>query len=383
MRERERDQREREHMADRLERALEQHADVEHEIERGEAEQPSGPSLRSTIIWLAVTGVSLYLVAPSLIEVLGSAEEVVRLEPAWLLAMAVLQVASLTCLWEVQRLALHERRWKPVIASQLAANAMAKIAPAGGAVGSALQYRMLVEAGVSPARSVAGLTASNLLVFAMVLALPVLAVPAIIRGGVNRSLVEATILGLVVFVILVALAYLALARDRPLRWLGTKLQALRNRIRRKSPPVTTLPARLLRERDRILQTLGPRWKRALVATAGRWAFDYASLLAALAAVGSQPRPALVLLAFCAAQLLTQIPITPGGVGFVEAGLTATLALAGVSAGNAALATLAYRLFTYWLPLPLGALGIALHKRWTARGIKPGQPGYAPTDERAP
>jgi uncharacterized membrane protein YbhN (UPF0104 family) len=51
------------------------------------------------------------------------------------------------------------------------------------------------------------------------------------------------------------------------------------------------------------------------------------------------------------------------VGFVEAGLTATLALAGVSAGNATLATLAYRLFTYWLPLPLGALGVALHRRW--------------------
>lgn len=357
------ERRERVPVGDRIERALEQHADVAQEIERGEAEQPQGRSLRSTIIWLAVTGVSLYLVAPSLIEVLGEADEVTRLEPAWLLAMAALQIAATVCLWEVQRLALHMREWKPVIASQLAANGMSKIAPAGGAVGSALQYRMLVEAGVSPARSLAGLTASNLLVFSMVLALPVLALPAIIRGGVNRSLVEATIIGLVVFAVLVGLAILALAHDRPLAWLGRNLQRLRNRLRRRRPPATKLPERLLRERDRILGTLGPRWKRALLATGGRWAFDYASLLAALAAVGSQPRPALVLLAFCAAQLLTQIPITPGGVGFVEAGLTATLVLAGVSAGNATLATLAYRLFTYWLPLPLGAVGIALQRRW--------------------
>jgi uncharacterized protein (TIRG00374 family) len=269
-------------------------------------------------------------------------------------------------LWEVQRLALHVKQWTPVIASQLAANALSKIAPAGGAVGSALQYRMLVEGGVAPARALAGITVSNLLVFGMVLALPVLALPAIVRGGVNRSLVEATIIGLVVFAVLVALAILALAHDRPLAWLGRNLQRLRNRVRRKCAPATTLPARLLKERDRILETLGPRWKRALLATAGRWAFDYASLLAALAAVGSRPRPALVLLAFCAAQLLTQIPITPGGVGFVEAGLTATLVLAGVSAGNAALATLAYRLFTYWLPLPFGALGLALHRRWITR-----------------
>ena len=61
----------------------------------------------------------------------------------------------------------------------------------------------------------------------------------------------------------------------------------------------------------------------------------------------------MLLAFCGAQVLAQIPVTPGGLGFVEAGLTAMLALAGVSAGDAVLATFAYRLFSYWLPLPLG------------------------------
>ena len=71
----------------------------------------------------------------------------------------------------------------------------------------------------------------------------------------------------------------------------------------------------------MLATLGPRWKRALLATVGRWTFDYLTLLAALAAIGSHPRPGLVLLAFCGAQVLAQIPITPGGLGFVEAGLT--------------------------------------------------------------
>jgi uncharacterized membrane protein YbhN (UPF0104 family) len=30
-----------------------------------------------------------------------------------------------------------------------------------------------------------------------------------------------------------------------------------------------------------------------------------------------------------------------------------------------LATLAYRLFSYWLPLPLGLLGAALHRRAVA------------------
>src|SRR6185503_18291497 len=114
--------------------------------------------------------------------------------------------------------------------------------------------------------------------------------------------------------------------------------------------------------DRIVAVLGDRWKRALLQTVGRWAFDYATLLAALAAVGSHARPSLVLLAFCAAQVLAQIPITPGGLGFVEAGLTAMLALAGVPAGAAVLATFAYRLFSYWLPLPVGLLAYGWHMR---------------------
>ncbi len=131
-------------------------------------------------------------------------------------------------------------------------------------------------------------------------------------------------------------------------------------------PLTGLPARLLRERYRILATFGPRWKRALGSTVGRWAFDFMTLLAALAAVSASPSPGLVLLAFCAAQVLAQIPLTPGGLGFVEAGLTGMLTLAGVSPGDAVLATFAYRLFSYWLPLPLGLVGAIAHRRLVAR-----------------
>ncbi len=61
-------------------------------------------------------------------------------------------------------------------------------------------------------------------------------------------------------------------------------------------------------------------------------------------------------------MLAQVPVTPGGLGFVEAGLTATLALAGVGASDAILATLAYRLFSYWLPLPVGLAAYTLHRR---------------------
>jgi len=70
----------------------------------------------------------------------------------------------------------------------------------------------------------------------------------------------------------------------------------------------------------------------------------------------------VLLAYCAAQGLGTLPLTPGGLGFVEAGLTGTLALAGVPGGQAVVATLAYRLVSFWLPIPAGAVAAVLHRR---------------------
>ena len=349
-------------VGDRVERAIEERVDVEHEIERGEATTPPRRRIVRTVFWLAITGVSLYLVAPSVIDVLGSWEDLDQLSPAWLALMLVLQTGALVCLWALQYLAMRGPRFSAVVSSQLAGNALAKVAPGGGAMGAALQYRMLVQAGLDRPQAVAGLTATNLMVFAAVLAMPLLAVPAIVRGGVNRDLLHATAVGAAVFVALFAVGAVLIAFDGVLRWVGRAIQNVRNRVRRHSEPLRRLPERLLRERDRIVGTLGPRWKRALAATSGRWALDYATLLAALAAVGSQPRPSLVLLAFCAAQILAQIPITPGGLGFVEAGLTAMLALAGVSAGAAVLATFAYRLFSYWLPLPVGLAAFGWHAR---------------------
>jgi uncharacterized protein (TIRG00374 family) len=331
-------------------------------------------SLRRTVAWLAVAAVALYLVAPSVIDVFGSWQDLEQIQPLWFAAMALLQSGSLACMWALQRLALGRSDWYAVITSQLAGNALAKVAPGGGALGAALQFRMLVQAGAGPSRTVAGLTAANLLTFGVVLALPVLAVPAIIRGGVSRTLTEATLIGLGIFVVLFAAAATLIAFDRPLRRLGQLVERIRNRLRRNSPPSRHLSERLLRERGRITAALGRRWKAALLATVGRWALDYLTLLAALAAVGAQPRPVLVLLAFCAAQVLAQVPVTPGGLGFVEAGLTAMLALAGVSTGDAVLATLAYRLFSYWLPLPAGLAGVVLHRRRYPPGAAPAPAG---------
>src|SRR5581483_6591366 len=91
-------------------------------------------------------------------------------------------------------------------------------------------------------------------------------------------------------------------------------------------------------------------------------FDYLALLAALRAVGANPQPSLVLLAYTAAEVLALVPVTPGGLGFVEAGLVGTLGLAAVPAADALAATLLYRIVAFWLPLPAGGVAYALFRR---------------------
>jgi uncharacterized protein (TIRG00374 family) len=368
----------RERLGDRLEQAIEHHADVPGSVARGEVELDAAPdqarrsAIKRTLFWLLISGVSLYLVAPSVIEAFGSWRQIQRISPAWLALMAALQAGSLACVWALQRVAIRGSRWQPVIAAHLTGNALAKIVPGGSAMASALQYRMLVAAGLPPAAIVSGLTAASLLVFGVMLALPVFAIPAILRGGVQRDLLNAAVVGAIVFVVLFAIGAVALTTDGLLLWVGRAVQAVRNRLRRRAAPAEHLPQRLIGERDRIIETLGPRWKRALAAALARWFLDFGCLLAALKALDELPRPGLVLLAFCAAQLLSQIPLTPGGLGFVEAGLTATLALAGVPAGAAVVATFVYRLFAYWLQLPFGLLGLGLNVKPTKTRGPPGQ-----------
>jgi uncharacterized membrane protein YbhN (UPF0104 family) len=312
---------------------------------------------------LAVTAVSLYLLAPALLDVFGAFDELDEISPLWFPAMAALQVGSYACMWGIQRLAVRADHWGPVITSQLASNAFGRVVPGGVAASGAVQYSMLVRGGCPPAAAASGMTASSLLLFGTLLALPLLATPAIIGGvGVDPHLAKAALAGGVLFVLMVAVGVACAIWDRPLELLGGAAQATINRVRRGHEPVTGVPERLLRERDIILRVLGREWWEALLLAAGRWVLDYLTLIAALYAVGATPRASLVLLAFCAAQLLGTLPLTPGGLGFVEAGLTGTLALAGVGAGAAVVATLAYRLVSFWLPIPAGAVAAIIHRR---------------------
>ena len=311
---------------------------------------------------LVATVVALYVLWPSLLTVFETWPELLDLNPVWFLAMLVLEALSFGCIWGLQRIALRTSRWFGVATAQLASNAFSRVVPGGAAAGGALQWRMLTDSGADGAQVATGLTAASLISAGTLFMLPLLTLPAALLGQpVPGGLAQAAWLGGAVFAIGFLVGFLLITNDDALRSVGGGVQRLRNRLARGTQVVTDLPDRLVVQRDAIVSRLGGDWWKALLFALGNWLFDYLALLAAITAVGAKPRPTLVLLAYSAAMVLSMIPITPGGLGFVEAGLTGLLALAGVSAGDAVLAVLAYRLVSFWLPLPAGGVAALLHR----------------------
>jgi uncharacterized protein (TIRG00374 family) len=311
-------------------------------------------SIAKKTVMVVVAGVTIYLLFPSLTEVFSSWPKLTELDPIWFAFALVLQAAHFTCTIALQRIALRTKAWFSVATSQLAGNAISLIVPGGAAFGAATQFRMLAASGNDAATAVGGLTAFSLLGIGGLLALPIFVLPAIIAGTpIDSGLEHAALLGLVAFVLFAGFGAVVLVLDGPIRWVGRVVQTVRNRVLKKRTPMRGLPERLVFERDRIREVLGERWKAAMLLSSGRLAFDYGTLLATIRATGVKPNPSLVLLAYAVAGLLALIPITPGGLGIVEAGLSALLILAGVPGGDAVVATLAYRIISYWLPILVG------------------------------
>jgi uncharacterized membrane protein YbhN (UPF0104 family) len=110
---------------------------------------------------------------------------------------------------------------------------------------------------------------------------------------------------------LLAAAAAAFLFDEPVELTGHATQWFLNRTLRRRHPVSGLPQEFITDRDFIRPTFGERWRGATVAAAGNTGFDYLALLCALRAVGTSPRPSIVVLAYASAELLALIPLTPG------------------------------------------------------------------------
>lgn len=332
---------------------------------------------------LAISAVALYGLAPSIFALFAETPQLVRLNPLWLLAIVAFETASFASVWWLVRIALPGVSWMVASTSQLASNAVSRVVPGGAAVGTALSWRMLSASGVQRGTAGAAIASTSFISNGVLFAIPLVAVIGSIFGApVPESLALVAWGGFAIFVMLFVVAFVVVRFDAPLHLFGSLVERaagpVYRRLNRPSPPTA---ASIITQRNGMVAALGARWEQALVAAVGKWLLDYLALVAALYAVGASPKLSIVLLAYGAGAVLAMIPITPGGLGFVEAGLTAMLVLAGIPGEQALLATLAYRIASYWLPLPAGLAAWLLFRH--RYGSKAARAARAALTEAAP
>ena len=126
----------------------------------------------------------------------------------------------------------------------------------------------------------------------------------------------------------------------------------------------------MRFREGSIELIRRRWLFLTAATLAGHLTVFVVLLVSLRAVGVTQDEVTIVEAFAAwtlARILGAIPITPGGVGFVELGLTGVLVAFGASNPEAVAATLIYRFLTV---VPTVIVGLAAAGTWGV-GRKPG------------
>jgi uncharacterized membrane protein YbhN (UPF0104 family) len=95
--------------------------------------------------------------------------------------------------------------------------------------------------------------------------------------------------------------------------------------------------------------------QSLGLAAGDLLFDLLSLDLMFLAFRYQPGFGPLAVTYAAANIASALPLTPGGLGVIEVTLVAITVGFGAPRATAVLATLAYRVANYWLPLLPGAV----------------------------
>jgi uncharacterized protein (TIRG00374 family) len=315
---------------------------------------------------VVVAGLSLYVLMPGLVSVVSSWPRLLSLEPWWLVVAFVAEASSFLCQIGLLRLVLRSKNWFAVTTAFLAGNSVTNTLPGGDAVGASVQYRMLAGSGINTVQAAGGLAVSSIISVGALFALPIFALPLLLGGeAVSPGLVHTGELGAIGFVLILAVGVIILTTDKTLLRLAKVVEWILARVPGHKPreaDAQDLGQRLLHERNQVRADLGKNWWKAVLLVAGRIGFDFGSLLAVLRATGARPKPALVLLAYAATAVLALLPLTPGGLGIVEASLSGLLVLANVASANAVVATLAFRVGSYWIPTLAGGVCYFLYRR---------------------
>jgi uncharacterized protein (TIRG00374 family) len=322
-----------------------------------------------------VTVAALVAVSPILGRIYRRAPDVFSLGPGWLVAIGAFIVVHFVTAWALYRVVLRTSGWFDIGTSQLASNAASHVLPAGTALGAGMQLRMLTIAGFPASRAATALGATTVMGTVVgYVALPlVVLVGGALGGTVQPRLLGAMWVGAGVLTVLLIGALLLVFRDGPWRRIARVVTAVRRKLRRPGD-ADELATRLLSERDLMRDALRERVGLVLFLVLAQPLADFAALYLALRAIGAHVSFAAVLAAFIVSNVAGLVPFTPGGLGFVEAGLAGVLVVAGASRPDARLAVVTYRLAATWIPSIAGAIALGLfhrrHRGWRVLVAEP-------------
>jgi uncharacterized protein (TIRG00374 family) len=306
-------------------------------------------------------------------EFSGALHHVDHLNYAWASGAVLAEVLSIVGYGFLQQKVL---RWSGAAISlrsltlvSLANNAIAHSVPGEPAVSSAYRYRFFRRHGASGAS--AGWTILTILI-AQAIGMSLLLLIGVLVALTGHTGVQArgtVIVGL--FVVVIAGAFLV-RRDLLLRFLGRIVRLFRRVTGHPRGDVMKRIESTLQRMHEIPLSSGAAMGLVIMATV-LWLMDFVILLCCFGAVHAPIPWSGVLLAFGVSQIVTSLPLIPGGLGIVEGSLAIILVAYGAKKVPALAVVLVYRLLTFWLVIIVGWVSIGVIE-WRVRRSVNGVPG---------
>jgi putative heme transporter len=286
-----------------------------------------------------------------------------------LLGATALNVVTFAPPWQV---ALPGLSFVQALAVTQASTALSIVVPGGAAAGMAGSFGMLRAWRFKTTDVTRAVTLTGLWNQFLNLCFPIIAVFALtITGEHSAALATAAFVGIAVLGIVVAGFVLVLVSGSLANEIGDVAARFANwslaKVRR--GPVSWNGRNFERFRDEAGTLLERRWPLLTVATLANGLTVFLVFAVSLRALGVTASQVTIVEAFAAwalVRLIASVPITPGGVGVVELGLTG--ALVGFGGPNAPVvaAVLVYRVLTIVPTLLLGLASALTWKRYRRR-----------------
>ena len=282
-----------------------------------------------------------------------------------LLAATALNVATFAPPWQV---ALPGLRYFRALEVTQASTALSIVVPAGAAAGAGLSWAMLRGWGFPRREITRAVTLTGLWNQFLNLLYPVVALGIVTAVGEDTALLTtAAFVGFAILVVAVTGFVLALLSDRLALEVGDAAARLATWARGKlhKPPVTWGGPSFERFRRSAGDLLRRRWHLLTLASLVGSLSVFLVLLVALRALDVPASEVTATEAFAAwalARLLGSIPITPGGIGIVELGLTTALIGFGGNNAGVVAAVLVFRILTMVPTILYGLVAAATWRR---------------------